>query len=327
MPRDSNGVYTKPANTTAVTGTSISSSAYNTLADDEANALTDSLSRSGKGAMQADLNMSAKKVTALAAATADSDAVRFDQMNTALQANTNFAGTTTGSSSAYQGATTPAITAYLTGRLYSFIPHVTSAANPTLSINSKGPKAIRLIGNALPPAGTLVAGTAYLIEDIGSTFQLLSVWSIPGTAAGRDVGTASGNLTEVVDGAGNLNSALNIANRQLTNLTSSALPAVIWSSVTFAGATGAAFASFNSMTVTRAGVGQYNLAFPTLGTANYSGSISIDAVVDVGGASISSYFIDGTRSATGIALYVSHGTGSHVAFDAPRVSVSITKIG
>ena len=52
MPRDSGGSYTKPSGTTATAGQKARASQFNDLANDVATELTDSLSRSGKGAMQ-----------------------------------------------------------------------------------------------------------------------------------------------------------------------------------------------------------------------------------------------------------------------------------
>lgn len=51
MPRDSGGTYTLPAGNPVVSGTTIESVWANTTMDDIAEALTDSLSRSGKGGM------------------------------------------------------------------------------------------------------------------------------------------------------------------------------------------------------------------------------------------------------------------------------------
>lgn len=55
MARDVNGNYSVPNGTAAVSGASISSSAYNTFLADLAVALSDSLSRSGNGGMLAPL--------------------------------------------------------------------------------------------------------------------------------------------------------------------------------------------------------------------------------------------------------------------------------
>lgn len=53
MPRNSSGVYSKPAGTTAVTQTTISSTAYNALADDIATEITGSLATDGTSSMEA----------------------------------------------------------------------------------------------------------------------------------------------------------------------------------------------------------------------------------------------------------------------------------
>jgi len=60
MSRDSNGTYTRPTNSFSnpVTGTPISASGADALFDDIESEMTDSLSRSGKGGMSADLDMS-----------------------------------------------------------------------------------------------------------------------------------------------------------------------------------------------------------------------------------------------------------------------------
>lgn len=55
MPRNSNGTYSLPTGNPVVTGTTISSTWANTTLTDIGNALTDSLSRSGDGGMQAPL--------------------------------------------------------------------------------------------------------------------------------------------------------------------------------------------------------------------------------------------------------------------------------
>lgn len=57
MPRDSNGVYSLPGGNPVVTGTVISSAWANTTLEDVADALSDSLSRSGDGGMTAPLEL------------------------------------------------------------------------------------------------------------------------------------------------------------------------------------------------------------------------------------------------------------------------------
>ena len=62
--RNSSGTYTLPAGNPVVTGTTISSSTHNSTMSDVATELTDSLSRSGKGAMTAALELADGTVAA-----------------------------------------------------------------------------------------------------------------------------------------------------------------------------------------------------------------------------------------------------------------------
>lgn len=77
--RNGNGVYVLPTGQPVVTGTTISSSTFNTLTTDLANALTTSIASDGQTAMTANLPMGGNKLTGLAAATVAGDAVRFEQ--------------------------------------------------------------------------------------------------------------------------------------------------------------------------------------------------------------------------------------------------------
>lgn len=63
MPRDSNGAYSLPNGTLVSAGQTIQVSQHNPAMTDIAGALSQSLSRTGQGAMQADLNMGGYDVT------------------------------------------------------------------------------------------------------------------------------------------------------------------------------------------------------------------------------------------------------------------------
>ncbi len=82
MSRNGTGTYVLPAGQPVVTLTSISSTVFNTLTTDLANALTTSVATDGQSAMTGNLNLGTHKITNLAAGTADSDAVRLDQVLT-----------------------------------------------------------------------------------------------------------------------------------------------------------------------------------------------------------------------------------------------------
>lgn len=79
MPRNPSGVYSLPASYLAVAGDTIRTEQHNPPFEDVAQALTDSLPRSGVAPMTGNLAMGANKITGLAAGTNASDALRFDQ--------------------------------------------------------------------------------------------------------------------------------------------------------------------------------------------------------------------------------------------------------
>ncbi|WP_407166594.1 hypothetical protein [Bradyrhizobium sp. ORS 111] len=66
MARQANGSYQQPANTAAVSGQTISSTAYNTLITDIGTELTNSLDRGGRSAMTANLPMGGNRATGAA---------------------------------------------------------------------------------------------------------------------------------------------------------------------------------------------------------------------------------------------------------------------
>lgn len=66
MPRQSNGNYIQPANTAAVSGQTISSTAFNTLETDIGTEITNSLDRGGRSAMTAALPMGGQQITGMA---------------------------------------------------------------------------------------------------------------------------------------------------------------------------------------------------------------------------------------------------------------------
>jgi hypothetical protein len=87
MPRNGSGTYTAPSNTfnPATPFTTISTTAWNATLADLVAALTDSLSRSGSGGMQAALAMGGFKVTGAADATLATDLATLGQIQAGYQ--------------------------------------------------------------------------------------------------------------------------------------------------------------------------------------------------------------------------------------------------
>lgn len=84
MARNSSGTHSLPTGNPVVTGTPVSSVTHNDTMSDISAEITDSLSRTGKGAMQANLAMGNFKVTGVGAATTAGDAIMYGQASAAL---------------------------------------------------------------------------------------------------------------------------------------------------------------------------------------------------------------------------------------------------
>ena len=82
MSRNGSGTYSLPAGNPVVTGTTISSSAFNNTMNDIATALTGSVAADGQTPMSGPLAMGSNKITGLATGTASGDAVNWAQFTT-----------------------------------------------------------------------------------------------------------------------------------------------------------------------------------------------------------------------------------------------------
>jgi len=87
MPRNGSGTYQLPAGQPVVTGTVISSSTFNTLTNDLANALTQSLSKDGQTPATANLPMGGFKLTGLANGSASTDSITYGQVQGLISAD------------------------------------------------------------------------------------------------------------------------------------------------------------------------------------------------------------------------------------------------
>jgi hypothetical protein len=83
MPRQSNGTYVAPSNTAAVSGQTISSTAYNSLQTDLGSEITNSVDRLGRSAMQANLPMGSYLINNLGTPVASTDAATKGYIDTA----------------------------------------------------------------------------------------------------------------------------------------------------------------------------------------------------------------------------------------------------
>jgi hypothetical protein len=80
-PYNGSGVYTRPAGQPVSAGTDILDTTFNALTADLATALTNCVTRDGQSPATANIPMGGYKLTGLGAATANGDAVRFEQVS------------------------------------------------------------------------------------------------------------------------------------------------------------------------------------------------------------------------------------------------------
>jgi len=184
-----------------VTGTVITSTAFNLLTADLASGLTTALTKDGQTTPTANIPMGTFKITGLGAGTAATDAAQFGQ----LQAGATQIATVTGTDT-IAGTLSPALGAYATGNLFSFVAANTNTGAATINLNSLGAKSITKLGSTALAAGDIVSGRVYLIEYDGTRFQLInpSASSVSSFSAGTTGLTPSTATTGAVTLAGTL---------------------------------------------------------------------------------------------------------------------------
>jgi hypothetical protein len=180
-----------------VTGTTITSTAFNLLTADLATGLTTALTKDGQTTPTANIPMGTFKITGLGAGSATTDAAQYGQ----LQANATTIATVTGTDTLV-GTLTPTLTAYATGNLFSFVAVNTNTGAATININSLGAKNITKLGTTALAAGDIVSGQVHLIEYDGTRFQLInpsasSVSTISFGSTGLTPSTATGGAVSV----------------------------------------------------------------------------------------------------------------------------------
>ena len=204
MPRNGTGLYVLPAGQPVVAGTVISDSVFNVLTSDIADTLTASIAADGQKAMTGNLPLGGNKITNLGAGIAPSDAVRYDQVAQATQAQTYTAFTTGGTATAYTLTPTPAITAYAGGQAFQVGFHTASGATPTLQISGVAtpPNLVRRIGDgtlANIAAGDIPAGSFRVVGLSATQYEVTglaaAVVSAPGNSA------LSGNRNRIINAA------------------------------------------------------------------------------------------------------------------------------
>ena len=204
MARNGSGTYVLPAGQPVVTGTTISSTTFNTLTSDIATALTQSLSSDGQTTPTANLPMGGYKHTNLGAGSALTDSANLGQVqSSASQWLSGVSGTDT-----ITAGISPTPAAYAAGQTFRFVSAGANTGAVTINISSLGAKSVTKNGSTALVAGDIPSGAVVEVVYDGTRFQLLNV-NKGGTGANNFVQLDASAKLPAVDGS------------QLTNLPSS----------------------------------------------------------------------------------------------------------
>jgi len=205
-----NGTGTFNINTAGqpvVTGTTITSAAFNLLTADLASGLTTALTKDGQTTPTANIPMGTFKITGLGAGSAATDAAQYGQLQAGATTIATVSGTDT-----LTGSLIPAIAAYATGNLFSFVAVATNTGAATINLNSLGAKSITKSGTTALAAGDLVSGQVYLIEYDGTRFQLINPSSVSASVSSISFGSTGLTPATATTGAVTVAGTLAVVN-------------------------------------------------------------------------------------------------------------------
>lgn len=159
MSFDGSGTYTPPADTAAVSKNFISSSAFNTLINDIAAALTKMICKDGQSTPTANIPLGGNKLTGVGAATALTDAAT---MTNIVNQNGVF-GTAGGTVDVITVTPSPAWTAYATGQMIVFLATGANTGAVTVNVSGLGARSLVKNGTTALAAGDIPAAGALVI--------------------------------------------------------------------------------------------------------------------------------------------------------------------
>lgn len=171
MARNGSGTYVLPAGQPVVTGTTISSTTFNTLTTDIATALTQSLASDGQTTPVANLPMGGYKHTNLGSGSALTDSVNLGQVqSSASHWLSGVSGTDT-----ITAGISPTPAAYAAGQTFRFVSAGANTGAVTLNISSLGAKSVTKNGSTALVAGDIPSGAVVEVVYDGTRFQVIGV--------------------------------------------------------------------------------------------------------------------------------------------------------
>lgn len=153
-----------------VTGTVISSTAFNALTADLATGLSTALTKDGQTTPTANLPMGTFKFTGLSAGSAATDSANIAQVQNSFGSFLTVSGTDT-----ITATVSPSLTAYTAGQMFAFVAANTNTGAVTINISSLGAKAITKNGTTALSSGDINANYLFVIVYDGTQFQVVGV--------------------------------------------------------------------------------------------------------------------------------------------------------
>jgi hypothetical protein len=153
-----------------VTGTVISSTAFNALTADLATGLSTTMTKDGQTTATANIPMGTFKFTGLGAGSAATDSATISQVQSSFGSFMTVTGTDT-----ITATVSPSLTAYAAGQMFAFVAANTNTGAVTINISSLGAKSITKTGNTALSAGDLTANYLFVVVYDGTQFQVVGV--------------------------------------------------------------------------------------------------------------------------------------------------------
>jgi hypothetical protein len=185
-----------------VSGTTVSSTAFNALTADLATGLSTAITKDGQTTVTANIPMSTYKFTGLGAGSAATDSANLSQVqSTVTKLLTSVSGTDT-----ITAVGAPVVAAYAAGQMFYFVAAGDNTGAVTLNIDSLGAKAVTRDGSVALAAGDIKSGEVVVVVYDGTRFQVVSQLNSAGDARFANVSIASslyvGGVATIVGNAG-----------------------------------------------------------------------------------------------------------------------------
>ena len=170
-----------------VSGTVISSTAFNALTADLATGLSTCITKDGQTTVTANIPMANYKFTGLGAGSAAADSANLSQVqSTVVKLLASVSGTDT-----ITAVGSPTVAAYAAGQMFYFVAAGDNTGAVTINIDSLGAKAVTRDGSVALAAGDIKSGEVVVIVYDGTRFQVVSQLNSSGDARFANVSIAS----------------------------------------------------------------------------------------------------------------------------------------